>query len=78
MTDSLLEDCDKAVSEKPAKPKKGSKDDEDDEVHNEKLRLLLKFEDAPEYLQHNKFILSGYRGMLTSKMCLERFALSHN
>lgn len=39
----------------------------------EKMRRLLPYEEAPEYLQHNPFILHGYRGYLTTKLCLERF-----
>lgn len=37
------------------------------------MRRLLPYEEAPEYLQHNPFILHGYRGYLTTKLCLERF-----
>ncbi|CAG5108984.1 Similar to Paqr3: Progestin and adipoQ receptor family member 3 (Mus musculus) [Cotesia congregata] len=37
----------------------------------EKLRRLLPIEEAPEYLTHNPFILHGYRGYLTTKLCIE-------
>ncbi|XP_043266773.1 progestin and adipoQ receptor family member 3 [Venturia canescens] len=37
----------------------------------EKMRRLLPYEEAPEYLQHNPFIFHGYRGYLTTKLCLE-------
>ncbi|XP_018053928.1 PREDICTED: progestin and adipoQ receptor family member 3 [Atta colombica] len=37
----------------------------------EKLRRLLRFEEAPQFLQHNPYILHGYRGCLTTKLCLE-------
>lgn len=39
------------------------------------LRRLLRYEDAPEFLQYNPYILRGYRGCLTTKLCLERFDL---
>lgn len=35
-------------------------------------RQLLKFEQAPAYLQHNPFIRDGYRKMLPTKLCWER------
>lgn len=33
---------------------------------------LLSYQDAPAYLQFNPYILSGYRGFLSTKMCFER------
>ncbi|XP_062536983.1 progestin and adipoQ receptor family member 3 isoform X2 [Armigeres subalbatus] len=36
-----------------------------------KLRQLLSFEDAPKHLQFNPFIRSGYRTILSTKLCLE-------
>ncbi|XP_021922010.1 progestin and adipoQ receptor family member 3 isoform X2 [Zootermopsis nevadensis] len=33
--------------------------------------LLLSYDDAPSYLKFNPYIHSGYRGFLTTKMCLE-------
>ncbi|XP_034250193.1 progestin and adipoQ receptor family member 3 isoform X2 [Thrips palmi] len=33
--------------------------------------LLLTYNEAPPYLQFNPFILSGYRGYLSTKMCIE-------
>lgn len=33
---------------------------------------LLRYEDAPSYLQFNPYILNGYRGYMSTKMCLER------
>lgn len=35
-------------------------------------RQLLKYEQAPAYLQHNPFIRDGYRKMLPTKLCWER------
>lgn len=35
--------------------------------------LILSYEDAPNYLKFNPYIRSGYRGYLTTKMCLERY-----
>lgn len=40
----------------------------------EKMRQLLRFEEAPEFLQYNPYILRGYRSCLTTKLCLERLA----
>ncbi|CAG9119470.1 unnamed protein product [Plutella xylostella] len=34
-------------------------------------RQLLKYEQAPEYLQHNPFIRDGYRKLLPTKLCWE-------
>jgi hypothetical protein len=34
--------------------------------------LLLTYNDAPSYLKFNPYIRTGYRGFLTTKMCLER------
>ncbi|XP_003694576.1 progestin and adipoQ receptor family member 3 [Apis florea] len=48
-------------------PIKGKLTPEDEE----KMRRLLPYEEAPEYLQHNPYILHGYRGYLTTKLCIE-------
>lgn len=53
------------LDESPIKDKKITLDDE------EKMRRLLNYEEAPEYLQHNPYILHGYRGYLTTKLCIE-------
>ncbi|XP_043580278.1 progestin and adipoQ receptor family member 3 isoform X1 [Bombus pyrosoma] len=53
------------LDESPVKDKKITLDDE------EKMRRLLNYEEAPEYLQHNPYILHGYRGYLTTKLCIE-------
>lgn len=58
------------LDESPIKDKKITLDDE------EKMRRLLNYEEAPEYLQHNPYILHGYRGYLTTKLCIERFVLN--
>ncbi|XP_021701918.1 progestin and adipoQ receptor family member 3 isoform X2 [Aedes aegypti] len=36
-----------------------------------KLRQLLNYEDAPKHLQFNPFIRTGYRTILSTKLCLE-------
>nr|CAH7762257.1 unnamed protein product [Callosobruchus chinensis] len=41
-----------------------------DEIYYEKSRKLLEFQDAPEYLKHNPFILKGYRQMLNTDLCI--------
>lgn len=53
-------------------PIKGPVTPEDEE----RMRVLLPIHLAPKYLQHNPFILHGYRGYLTTKLCIERFVLS--
>lgn len=53
-------------------PVKGKITPEDEE----KMRRVLPFEEAAEYLQHNPYIRHGYRGYLTTKLCVERFV--HN
>lgn len=35
--------------------------------------LLLTYNDAPSHLKFNPYIRSGYRGYLTTKLCLERW-----
>lgn len=35
-------------------------------------RQLLKYEEAPAYLQHNPFIRDGYRKLLPTRLCWER------
>lgn len=42
------------------------------DVETQKAMTLLKFEDAPEYMKHNPFILKGYRGILNTDMCIQR------
>ncbi|XP_012276803.1 progestin and adipoQ receptor family member 3 [Orussus abietinus] len=37
----------------------------------EKMRRLLPYQDAPEYLQFNPYIRNGYRGYLSTKLCIE-------
>lgn len=34
---------------------------------------LLSYHEAPTHLQFNPYILSGYRGYLSTKMCIERY-----
>ncbi|XP_014208828.1 progestin and adipoQ receptor family member 3 [Copidosoma floridanum] len=36
-----------------------------------RMRILLPFHLAPEYLRFNPYILKGYRGYLTTKLCIE-------
>ncbi|KOB71796.1 Uncharacterized protein OBRU01_13164 [Operophtera brumata] len=43
---------------------------EDEEYIN--YRKLLKYEQAPVYLQHNPFIRDGYRKLLPTRLCWER------
>ncbi|CAH1999827.1 unnamed protein product [Acanthoscelides obtectus] len=41
-----------------------------DEIYYEKSRVLLEYQDAPEYLKHNPFIRKGYRQMLSTELCI--------
>lgn len=43
-----------------------------DDVSYEKAKKLLHYDDAPEYLKHNNYIVKGYRGTLDTKLCMER------
>ncbi|XP_044742305.1 progestin and adipoQ receptor family member 3 isoform X2 [Chrysoperla carnea] len=43
----------------------------DNNKEENKLYKLLRYEDAPEYLQFNPYIRSGYRQFLNTKLCLE-------
>ncbi|KAK2589142.1 hypothetical protein KPH14_001962 [Odynerus spinipes] len=61
---ALVRKLDHVPAESPIKGEVSLQDEE-------KMRRLLPFEDAPEYLQHNPFILHGYRGYLTTKLCVE-------
>ncbi|KAG7213054.1 hypothetical protein KM043_002385 [Ampulex compressa] len=56
-----------SCGESSSEPIKGKISAEEEE----KLRRLLPYEDAPEHLQHNPYIRHGYRGYLTTKLCLE-------
>ncbi|XP_019881240.1 progestin and adipoQ receptor family member 3 [Aethina tumida] len=60
-TESLLEDLDC----------KNEKSDDDSKFSYEKCRRLLTYEEAPEYIKHNIYILKGYRGILDTNMCIE-------
>ncbi|RZC35238.1 progestin and adipoQ receptor family member 3, partial [Asbolus verrucosus] len=42
-----------------------------DEIYHEKAKRLFTYKEAPEYIKHNSFILSGYRGILNTQLCLE-------
>jgi len=56
------------IHDEPPAKKRLTPEEED------KMRQLLRFEDAPGFLQYNPYILNGYRGCLTTKLCLERLA----
>lgn len=58
----------KKLEESPIKGKVTLEDEE-------KMKRLLSYTEAPQYLQHNPYILSGYRGYLTTKLCIERFVV---
>ncbi|XP_017767941.1 PREDICTED: progestin and adipoQ receptor family member 3 isoform X2 [Nicrophorus vespilloides] len=57
--------CGKSAEEKKKKSRSKSYESE------EKMKRLLTFDEAPSYLAHNRFILSGYRGILNTKLCIE-------
>lgn len=75
-TQSLLEDLSpdtSSVSE--CSEEEVYEDHGEDEVHYEKARQLLPYEDAPGYMKHNSYILSGYRGILNTQLCVERLVV---
>ncbi|CAH0714570.1 unnamed protein product, partial [Brenthis ino] len=43
----------------------------DEDVEYINYRKLLKYEEAPVYLQHNPYITDGYRKLLPTKLCWE-------
>lgn len=57
----------KSIKKEKTKTIKSIEDDED-----KKYRRLYRIDEAPEYLRHNVYILSGYRGILNTKHCIER------
>lgn len=75
-TESLLEDLKGKESDsdeaEALKKIENVRHDDDDNFDEEKCRRLLSFEEAPEYLKHNIYILTGYRGILNTKLCIER------
>lgn len=42
------------------------------ESNSEPSKRLFTFKEAPEYIKHNTYILTGYRGILSTALCLER------
>jgi len=56
------------VAEKETQDEKPTSKD-----NNSYNAFILSYEDAPNYLKFNPYIRSGYRGYLTTKMCLERY-----
>ncbi|XP_018567253.1 progestin and adipoQ receptor family member 3 [Anoplophora glabripennis] len=67
-TQSLLEDLTPDTS---SVSESSEEEVYEDELLYEKLRQLLFFEEAPEYMKHNAYILSGYRGILNTQLCVE-------
>ncbi|XP_023703499.1 progestin and adipoQ receptor family member 3 isoform X2 [Cryptotermes secundus] len=68
LAEILLED------ENDAEGKKGEEKQDHDCGHQGKsgaCPLLLTYNDAPTHLKFNPYIRNGYRGYLTTKMCLE-------
>lgn len=58
------------------KSKSGEEEQDEDSAEDSKsgvvCPMLLSYNDAPNYLKFNPYIRSGYRGFLTTKMCVER------
>ncbi|KAJ8911588.1 hypothetical protein NQ315_016125, partial [Exocentrus adspersus] len=69
-TQSLLEDLTPDVYSL-SEPANFCEKNCDDDIYYEKARQLLLYEDAPEYMKHNSYILSGYRGILNTDLCIE-------
>lgn len=72
-TESLLENCERITDTEETKSKDALRKNQMCEKENRKEMQLLDFEEAPEYMQHNIFIRSGYRGILNTKLCIERY-----
>lgn len=74
-TDSLLEDLladDEEDTMDKEKEEKTQLKKCDEDVCENKFKRLYRIDEAPEYVRHNAFILSGYRGLLDTKHCIER------
>lgn len=73
-TNSLLQDLEEHKEDND--DKKGTaeaqKQEEKSNFDYQKVRQLLNFDEAPEYLKHNPFILTGYRGILNTDLCIQR------
>ncbi|KAF5275820.1 hypothetical protein FQR65_LT04058 [Abscondita terminalis] len=72
-TESLL-DTDYDCKQKEIEKEENKEDDnkvETSETSYNGLMRLYNLKEAPHYLQHNVFILTGYRGILNTKLCIE-------
>ncbi|XP_057662884.1 progestin and adipoQ receptor family member 3 [Diorhabda carinulata] len=67
-TQSLLEDLSGAPNKNSIDEE--SDDDEYDEIFYQKAKELLPYDQAPPYLKHNPFILTGYRKNLNTDLCV--------
>ncbi|CAH1098795.1 unnamed protein product [Psylliodes chrysocephalus] len=70
-TQSLLEDLrDAKVTHSHDDDIDNSDDEMHDDIYYEKAKQLLPYNEAPPYLQHNPFILNGYRRNLSTDLCV--------
>ncbi|CAG9863456.1 unnamed protein product [Phyllotreta striolata] len=73
-TQSLLDDLAEEKPDEQARKSDEELENSDDEMHDEiyyeKARQLLPFDEAPPYLKHNPYILSGYRRNLPTDLCM--------
>ncbi|XP_044258560.1 progestin and adipoQ receptor family member 3 [Tribolium madens] len=51
--------------------KEKKENDRNHKLCHERAKKLFTFKEAPDYIKHNTFILSGYRGILDTHLCLE-------
>ncbi|XP_050313221.1 progestin and adipoQ receptor family member 3 [Anthonomus grandis grandis] len=65
-TDSLLEDLTQTEKYDDAEEMEMC-----EEMYYHEARQLLTYDEAPEYMKHNSFIRTGYRGLLTTELCKE-------
>ncbi|XP_025829290.1 progestin and adipoQ receptor family member 3 isoform X2 [Agrilus planipennis] len=67
-TESLLQNCIRTEENDIWNQEKNRKSIGDDETN---IKRLFTIEEVPEFIRHNPYILSGYRGILNAKSCIE-------
>lgn len=70
LLDTTMYDFDNEEKTKEAKPELDNKIEKQNQCSTTMMRLY-NLNEAPKHLQHNIFILTGYRGILNTKLCIE-------